>query len=90
VVDAIVPSVRRASRQHIDDIDRIVEIHIQGTVDQLLSYPEALAEAVAAGRCAVVGMSYQLSSGQVRLVAATGHRPPASGVDRPVPSAAHP
>jgi carbonic anhydrase len=71
VVDAIVPSVLRASRQNIDDVDRIVEMHIQGTVNQLLRYPEALADAVAAGRCAVVGMSYQLSSGRVRPVAAT-------------------
>jgi carbonic anhydrase len=71
VVDAIVPSVRRASTQDIDDVDHISEIHIQGTVDHLLRYPESLAEAVDAGRCAVVGMSYQLSSGRVRLVAVT-------------------
>lgn len=66
VVDAIVPSVRRARGQDIDDVDRIVEIHIQNTVDQLRRYPEALAEAVAGGRCAVVGMTYQLDSGRVR------------------------
>jgi carbonic anhydrase len=68
VVDAVVPSVHLAKTQHIDDVDGTVDIHIRRTVDQLRHHSETLAEAVAAGRCAIVGMSYQLGPGQVRVV----------------------
>jgi carbonic anhydrase len=69
VVEAVAPSVRLAMTRHIDDVDRIVDLHIERTVDHLLSHSEALAVGVSTGRCAVVGMSYQLSAGKVRLVA---------------------
>lgn len=69
VVEAVAPSVRLATARHIDDVDQIVDLHIERTVEYLLSHSEALALAVADGRCAVVGMSYHLSAGQVRLVA---------------------
>jgi carbonic anhydrase len=68
VVDAIVPSIRLAAAPPADDLDRIVEVHIRRTVDQLRSESAALDEAVAAGRCAVVGMFYELSAGRVRVV----------------------
>jgi carbonic anhydrase len=71
VVDAIVPSVRLASNHHVGDLDRIVDLHIRRTIDQLRSESTALAEAVAAGRCAVVGMFYELSAGRVRVVTET-------------------
>lgn len=65
VVAGIAPSVRVATSKNIDDVDRIVDIHIQRTVDHLLAHSEALARAVAAGRCRVLGMSYELSAGLV-------------------------
>src|SRR2546421_9728922 len=71
VVDAIAPSVRLASDHHVGDLDRIVDLHIRRTIDELRSESTALAEAVAAGRCAVVGMFYELSAGRVRVVAET-------------------
>jgi carbonic anhydrase len=71
IVDAIVPSVRLASAQGIDDVNRIVDIHIQRTVDQLQDESAALATAVASGHCAVVGMSYQLGAGRAHLVTGT-------------------
>lgn len=70
VVDAVVPSLRRAAAEGIDDVNRIVDIHIEHTVDAILDRSVALAEAVAEGRCAVVGMSYQLTAGEVRTVTA--------------------
>jgi carbonic anhydrase len=69
VVDAITPSVRLASNHRVGDLDRIVELHIRRTIDELRSESTALAEAVAAGRCAVVGMFYELSAGRVRVTA---------------------
>jgi carbonic anhydrase len=68
VVDGIEPSVRLAMTDHVADVDSIVELHIQRTVDQLRSESEALARAVADRRCAVVGMFYELSAGRVRIV----------------------
>ncbi|MEH0843373.1 carbonic anhydrase [Micromonospora sp. CPCC 205711] len=70
VVDAVAPSLLRAAREGVDDIDGIVDIHIARTVENLLASSAALAAEVAAGRCAVVGMSYRLSAGEVRTVAA--------------------
>lgn len=68
IVDAVVPSVRDAAEQGIDEVNRIVDIHTRLTVEQLLAKSETLAESVASGRIAVVGMSYQLSSGRVNEV----------------------
>ncbi|MGW0503150.1 carbonic anhydrase [Micromonospora sp. NPDC003241] len=70
VVDAVVPSLRRAERAGVDDLDAIVDIHIAQTVEAMLESSEALAAEVAAGGCAVVGMSYRLAAGEVRTIAA--------------------
>ncbi|MBY8871717.1 carbonic anhydrase [Micromonospora sp. PLK6-60] len=69
VVDAVLPSLRQAADRGVEDIDAIVDIHIAQTVEALVSKSAALAAAVAAGRCAVVGMSYRLGAGEVRTVA---------------------
>ncbi|MCI4063935.1 carbonic anhydrase [Micromonospora sp. R77] len=68
VVDAVVPSLQRAAEQGVTTIDGIVDIHIAQTVEALLANSTVLAERVTAGRCAVVGMSYRLSAGEVRTV----------------------
>ncbi|MCX4474650.1 carbonic anhydrase [Micromonospora sp. NBC_01655] len=70
VVDAVVPSLHRAAERGVEDIDGIVDIHIAQTVEAMLADSPVLAAEVAAGRCAVVGMSYRLSAGEVRTVAA--------------------
>ena len=67
VVDGIVPSVRLAGSRHLD-VDRIVDIHVRRTVELLRSRCQPLAAAVAAGRCDVVGMSYQLAAGRARVL----------------------
>ncbi len=72
VVDAVVPSLRRAAAAGVADINGIVDIHIAYTVEAMLDRSETLSDAVAAGRCAVVGMSYRLAAGEVRTVAAVG------------------
>ncbi|SCL37235.1 carbonic anhydrase [Micromonospora pallida] len=68
VVGAVVPSVRRAAREGTTDVDRIVDIHIEHTVEVLLEQSVTLNRAVQEGRCAVVGMSYRLAAGGVRVV----------------------
>ncbi|MFC5927210.1 carbonic anhydrase [Micromonospora vulcania] len=69
VVDAVLPSLRRAASEGVDDIDGIVDIHIAQTVETLLDQSPVLAAEVAQGRCAVVGVSYRLAAGVVRPVA---------------------
>ncbi|MEV4462692.1 carbonic anhydrase [Micromonospora echinofusca] len=83
VVDAVVPSLRRAAAQGVEDIDGIVDIHIAHTVEAMLDRSAVLAAEVAAGRCGVAGMSYRLTAGEVRTVAAV----PARTVDAPEPAA---
>jgi len=68
VVEAIEPSVQRAISQHTEATDDVEQIHIEHTVTELVSQSPVLAGAVSAGSCAVVGMYYQLSAGEARLV----------------------
>jgi carbonic anhydrase len=72
LVEGVLPSVRAAAAQGVEDIDGIVEVHIRRTVEQLCRESAALAEAVHAGRCAVVGMSYQLGAGRARVLTPAG------------------
>ncbi|WP_432902750.1 carbonic anhydrase [Micromonospora matsumotoense] len=76
VVAAVGPSLRRAAQEGVHDIDGIVDIHIAQTVEVLLGNSPVIAAEVAAGRCAVVGMSYRLAAGEVRQVA-PAHAPAA-------------
>ncbi|MEW2384797.1 carbonic anhydrase [Micromonospora sp. NPDC047707] len=75
VVDAVVPSLRRADAEGVTDLDGIVDVHIAQTVEAMPEQSEALAAAVAAGRCAIAGMSYRLAAGEVRTVAGIGDLP---------------
>ncbi|KXK58242.1 carbonic anhydrase [Micromonospora rosaria] len=69
VVDAVLPSLRHAAAQGIGDPEGIIDVHIAQTVNELVGNSAVLAAEIAAGRCAVVGMSYQLNAGRVRTVA---------------------
>ncbi|MFE5539102.1 carbonic anhydrase [Streptomyces sp. NPDC056492] len=72
VIERVTPSVL-ASRAagHTEDEQYIAE-HIRHTVDLLLERSRVLAEAVEAGRTAVVGLSYRLADGTARLVTTRG------------------
>jgi carbonic anhydrase len=72
LVEAIEPSVQLAAQRGRTDVDSIVDVHIERTVGDLPAFSPVLAAKVASGQCAIVGMSYQLSAGDVHLVAADG------------------
>ncbi|MFJ6215420.1 carbonic anhydrase [Streptomyces sp. NPDC092296] len=72
VVERVTPSVLSARAAGITRRDDIVDEHIRCTVDLLLERSRVLAEQVAAGRTAVVGLSYRLDDGSARLVAGRG------------------
>ncbi|MFG7943299.1 MULTISPECIES: carbonic anhydrase [Streptomyces] len=72
VIERVTPSVlaaRAAGRTR--DEDFIAE-HIRHTIDLLMERSRVLADAVDAGRVAVVGLSYRLVDGTARVVTARG------------------
>ncbi|XKK64094.1 carbonic anhydrase [Streptomyces sp. ARC32] len=72
VVERVIPSVLAARAAGGTGIDRFVDEHIRRSVDGLVGRSALLADEVAAGRCAVVGLSYRLAGGTVKRVAAHG------------------
>ncbi|MGW1537640.1 carbonic anhydrase [Streptomyces aureus] len=72
VVERVTPSVLAARAAGRDTAEEILAEHIENTVDLLLERSRVLADAVAAGRLAVVGLSYRLSDGSAQLVATRG------------------
>ncbi|ADP79372.1 carbonic anhydrase [Pseudofrankia inefficax] len=80
VVERVMPSILEARAAGATGIDEFVRTHIERTVEGLLGRSVLLASEVAAGRCAVVGLSYRLADGTVGVVASHGPLP--SGVGR--------
>lgn len=68
VVERVTPSVLAARAAGMTEPDDFVDMHIRLTVDQLLDRSRLLADAVAAGRVALVGLSYRLADGSARTV----------------------
>ena len=71
VVERVLPSVLAAGGGDTDP-DVAGEEHIRYTVDLLVSESATIARRVAAGRCAVVGLSYRLGDGGVRVISERG------------------
>lgn len=69
IVEALAPSVHLAAERGLHEVDEIVDVHITETVARLQTDSDALAAAVTAGRCKVVGLSYDLADGTTRVVA---------------------
>ena len=67
IVHRITPIIRSAERQGVTDLDDISAAHVRHTVARLPEEAPALAEAVRAKECAVVGMTYRLRDGRVVL-----------------------
>ncbi len=75
VVSPIIPSAAMVMSQkptaaiQVPIVDRIVDVHVRRTVRLLQRRSTALTDAVRARRCSVVGMSYQLDLGRIRVIA---------------------
>ncbi len=72
VVERVTPSVLAARAAGRVEPEEILAEHIRHTVDLLLDRSRVLAERVASGRAAVVGLCYRLADGSAQLVAARG------------------
>ncbi|MBF9133646.1 carbonic anhydrase [Plantactinospora sp. S1510] len=67
IVDRVRPSISDAHARRITDDAGVAGVHIQHTIDTITSAGTELADAVAAGRCDVVGMFYRLAEGRVTV-----------------------
>ncbi|MEU2514776.1 carbonic anhydrase [Streptomyces syringium] len=72
VIERVTTSVLAAHAAGRTEEEDFIAEHIRHTVDLLLDRSRILAEAVAEGRTAVVGLSYRLADGTARLVTARG------------------
>ncbi|WP_331769836.1 carbonic anhydrase (plasmid) [Embleya sp. NBC_00888] len=72
VIERVTPSILAARAAGLTRDDDIIAEHIRHSVDLLMDRSRELAERVAAGRTAVVGLSYRLADGSARLVTAHG------------------
>lgn len=73
IVERVMPSVIAARRRHTqpsaEDVERE---HIRHTTALLADRSNIIAEAIAAGRLAIVGAQYVLTEGEARLVCQVG------------------
>ncbi|MFJ1756992.1 carbonic anhydrase [Kitasatospora sp. NPDC088134] len=81
VIERVTPSVLAANAAGYTDNSDFIDEHIRHTTALLLERSHTLADAVSAGRAAVVGLSY-------RLVDGTAHLVTTRGLDVPAPAAA--
>jgi carbonic anhydrase len=72
VVERVTPSVLAARAAGQVEPEEILAEHIRHTADLLLDRSRVLAEKVAAGQAAVVGLRYRLADGSAQLVASRG------------------
>lgn len=72
VVERVMPSVLTARNGGVEDADGLVAEHVRHTARLLAERSTVLADAVAAGRCAVVGLTYALAEGRARAVDGVG------------------
>ncbi|WP_116200209.1 carbonic anhydrase [Amycolatopsis circi] len=79
VVEKVTPSVLAARAAGLVEPHEILAEHVKHTVDLLLDRSRVLADRVADGRAAVVGLRYRLADGGAEVVAAHGIEVPAAG-----------
>lgn len=67
VVERVAPSILLGRRDGLTRVDEFEEQHVRETVAQLMSRSTAIAERVAAGTLAIVGITYHLADGRAVL-----------------------
>ncbi|MGV9700194.1 carbonic anhydrase [Streptomyces sp. NPDC003470] len=78
VIERVTPSVLAAQAAGVAEDDGFIATHVRNTVDLIMDRSRELTEQVAAGRTAIVGLTYRLAEGSVRPVISHGvELPPA-------------
>ncbi|MFM5905094.1 MAG: carbonic anhydrase [Micrococcales bacterium] len=72
LVSRIEPTVRTAHQAGKFAIDEITELHVQDTINEMLTRSQVISEAVKAGKLAVVGANYKLVEGDIHPLVMVG------------------
>ena len=72
LVDQIRPTVLAANSQGKHEIDDVTELHVQDTINEMLTSSKLIADAVKAGKLAVVGANYKLTLGEIHPIVTIG------------------
>jgi carbonic anhydrase len=72
LVDQIRPTVLEANAQGKFAIDDVTELHVQDTINEMLTSSKLIADAVKAGKLAVVGANYKLTLGEIHPIVTIG------------------
>lgn len=81
LVDAVMPGVQAARDTGTICLGEIMEEHVRRTMRGLLDRSPALADAVHDGRVALVGLTYRLTDGAVRLLDWVGDLTPGTDLE---------
>lgn len=73
LVSRIMPTVLAAQESGTVSVDEITALHVKDTITELLGRSDLLANAVKAGKLAVVGATYRLSLGEVTPIVVHGN-----------------
>lgn len=68
IIDRVTPSIVQAKGRGGGDQDTVTDVHVQRTVEMLSLPGTTLGDAVSAGTCAVVGMTYRLADSRITVV----------------------
>ena len=72
IVASIQPTVRAANAQGIHEIDEVTSLHVQDTINDLVSRSRIIREAIDAGKLAIVGANYKLVLGDIHPLVMVG------------------
>ena len=72
LVDQIRPTVLAANAQGMHEIDEVTELHVQDTINEMLTSSKLISDAVKAGKLAVVGANYKLTLGEIHPIVTIG------------------
>jgi carbonic anhydrase len=72
LVERIRPTVVAANESGKHEIDDITELHVQDTINELLTRSTLIANAVKTGKLAVVGANYKLALGEIHPIVIVG------------------
>lgn len=67
LVERVSPSILKGRREGLSTVDELEGRHVMETAELLMQRSRIIADAVEAGRCAIVGVTYTLSDGGIRL-----------------------
>jgi carbonic anhydrase len=72
LVERIRPTVVAANESGKYEIDDVTELHVQDTINELLTRSKLISDAVKSGKLAVVGANYKLALGEIHPIVIVG------------------